>query len=81
LIATITVYESDFHILKIIPNRFTRDRTYGSGYRLFLGGNGTKGSWVGMTNTFPRFCCQARRDDSVDGDAELARAATTPMWA
>jgi hypothetical protein len=32
LIATITVYESDFHILKIIPNRFTRDRTYGSGY-------------------------------------------------
>lgn len=27
LIATITVYESDFHVLKIVPNRFTRDRT------------------------------------------------------
>lgn len=27
LIATITVYESDFHVLKIIPNRFSRDRT------------------------------------------------------
>ena len=27
LIATLTMYESDFHILKIIPDRFTRDRT------------------------------------------------------
>jgi len=27
LIATLTMYESDFHVLKIIPDRFTRDRT------------------------------------------------------
>lgn len=27
LIATVTVYESDFHMLKIVPDRFVRDRT------------------------------------------------------